>query len=146
MELDIEIIDTVSPSLADAMAHLMPQLSPRLGAPADEALRRIVADDRTALFAARRAGRIVGLLTLVWYDVPSGRKAWVEDVVVDAAARGAGAGRALVEAAVAHAAGIGAARVLLTSNPSRTAAHALYRSTGFEEAATTLFARDTILR
>ncbi len=77
--------------------------------------------------------------TLVWYDVPSGRKAWVEDVVVDAAARGCGAGEALVKAATEHAARIGAAKVMLTSNPAREAARALYRKIGFEEAGTTVF-------
>lgn len=80
-----------------------------------------------------------GVLTLVWYDVPSGRKAWVEDVVVDAAARGCGAGEALVKAGTEHAARIGAAKVMLTSNPAREAARALYRKIGFEEAGTTVF-------
>ena len=82
---------------------------------------------------------MAGVLTLVWYDVPSGRKAWVEDVVVDAAARGCGAGEALVKAATEHAARIGAAKVMLTSNPAREAARALYRKIGFEEAGTTVF-------
>lgn len=75
----------------------------------------------------------------MWYDVPSGRKAWVEDVVVDAAARGCGAGEALVKAGTEHAARIGAAKVMLTSNPAREAARALYRKIGFEEAGTTVF-------
>jgi len=89
--------------------------------------------------AAGLDGRIAGVLTLVWYDVPSGRKAWVEDVVVDAAARGCGAGEALVKAATEHAARIGAAKVMLTSNPAREAARGLYRKIGFEEAGTTVF-------
>lgn len=84
-------------------------------------------------------GRIVGVLTLVWYDAPSGRKAWIEDVVVDSAARGCGAGRALVEAAQRLAREIGADRLMLTSNPRRTAARALYRKCGFNEAETTVF-------
>ena len=84
-------------------------------------------------------GRIVGVLTLVWYDAPSGRKAWIEDVVVDSAARGCGAGRALVEAAQCLAREIGADRLMLTSNPRRTAARALYRKCGFNEAETTVF-------
>ena len=75
--------------------------------------------------------------------MPSGRKAWIEDVVVDAEVRGTGAGRALVAAALEHAAGVGAGEVLLTSNPAREAARALYRKMGFEEAATTVFAIKT---
>ena len=88
-------------------------------------------------------GRIVGILTLVWYDAPSGRKAWIEDVVVDAAARGCGAGRALVEAAQRLSREIGADRLMLTSNPRRTAARALYRKCGFNEAETTVFVAKT---
>ena len=80
---------------------------------------------------------------LAWYDAPSGRKAWIEDVVVDAAARGFGAGEALVRAAQAHAAAVGAGKVMLTSNPSRGAARRLYAKMGFKEAETTVFACKT---
>lgn len=129
--------------LCAAFARLMPQLSASLGVPSAEALRRIVASSATALFCAETEDGIVGVLSLAWYDVPSGRKAWIEDVVVDAAARGCGAGEALVRAAQRHAAEIGAKRVMLTSNPSRTAARALYRKCGFNEAETTVFACKT---
>ena len=95
MAVEIECVTEVSDELAEAFARLMPQLSPRLGALSREAMERVVCSDGAALFAARLDGRIAGVLTLVWYDVPSGRKAWVEDVVVDAAARGCGAGEAL---------------------------------------------------
>lgn len=122
MAVEIECVTEVSDELAEAFARLMPQLSPRLGALSREAMERVVCSDGAALFAARLDGRIAGVLTLVWYDVPSGRKAWVEDVVVDAAARGCGAGEALVKAGTEHAARIGAAKVMLTSNPAREAA------------------------
>lgn len=139
MAVEIECVTEVSVELAEAFARLMPQLSPRLGALSRQAIERVVCSDGAALFAARLDGRIAGVLTLVWYDVPSGRKAWVEDVVVDAAARGCGAGEALVKAATEHAARIGAAKVMLTSNPAREAARGLYRKIGFEEAGTTVF-------
>ena len=121
----------------------MPQLSPRLGAPSREVLRRVAGSETGALLAAVAGERIVGVLTLAWYDAPSGRKAWIEDVVEDGAARGCGAGDALVRAAVAHAARIGAGKVMLTSNPAREAARALYRKVGFEEVETTVFAFKT---
>ena len=136
-------VTAFSEALAEAFARLLPQLSPRLGALSEERLRRLLAAPAAALYVAERAGRIVGTLTLAWYDAPSGRKAWIEDVVVDAAARGCGAGEALVRAAQRHAAEIGAKRVMLTSNPSRTAARALYRKCGFNEAETTVFACKT---
>lgn len=143
MTIEIRQITQVSDALEEAFARLMPQLSPRLGAPSREALRRVAGSETGALLAAVAGERIVGVLTLAWYDAPSGRKAWIEDVVVDGAARGCGAGDALVRAAVAHAARIGAGKVMLTSNPAREAARALYRKVGFEEVETTVFAFKT---
>lgn len=139
MTLSVREVTEVTEALCEAFARLMPQLSPRLAAPSGELLRAIVENPAAALFAAESDGRIVGVLTLVWYDVPSGRKAWIEDVVVDAAVRGSGAGEALVRAAQRLAADVGAAKVMLTSNPARDAAHALYRKTGFTKAETTVF-------
>ena len=143
MTVEIRRITPVSDALEEAVARLMPQLSPRLGAPSREVLRRVAGSETGALLAAVAGERIVGVLTLAWYDAPSGRKAWIEDVVVDGAARGCGAGDALVRAAVEHAARIGAGKVMLTSNPAREAARALYRKVGFEEVETTVFAFKT---
>jgi len=139
--MEIIRITEVTEALCEACGRLLPQLSASLAVPDRARLRAIAGSGTSALFAARSGGRIVGLLTLAWYDVPSGRKAWIEDVVVDAAWRGRGAGRALVDAALAHAARIGAVKVMLTSRPSRVAAHALYRKAGFEVAETAVFVR-----
>ncbi len=108
MKLEVRQVTEVTDSLLEAFGRLMPQLSPRLEAPSGERLRAVAANPSAALFTAESGGAVVGALTLVWYDVPSGRKAWIEDVVVDAAARGFGAGEALVRAAQAHAAAVGA--------------------------------------
>ena len=143
MTVEIRRITQVSDALEEAFARLMPQLSPRLGAPSREVLRRVAGSETGELLAAVAGERIVGVLTLAWYDAPSGRKAWIEDVVVDGAARGCGAGDALVRAAVEHAARIGAGKVMLTSNPAREAARALYRKVGFEAVETTVFAFKT---
>ena len=143
MTIEVRQITQVSDALEEAFARLMPQLSPRLGAPSREELRRVAGSETGELLAAVAGERIVGVLTLAWYDAPSGRKAWIEDVVVDGAARGCGAGDALVRAAVEHAARIGAGKVMLTSNPAREAARALYRTVGFEEVETTVFAFKT---
>ena len=71
-------------------------------------------------------GRIVGTLTLAAFEIPTGRRAWIEDVVTDAAARGKGVASALVNAALAHAAALGARTVDLTSRPDRADANRLY--------------------
>lgn len=143
MTVEIRRITQVSDALEEAFARLMPQLSPRLEAPSGERLRAVAANPSAALFTAESGGAVVGALTLVWYDVPSGRKAWIEDVVVDAARRGAGIGEALVREALSRAAAAGVPRVMLTSSAARRAARALYRKVGFEEAETAVFARKT---
>ena len=143
MALEIVRVEQVDATLCEAVAALLPQLSPRLGALSPEALRRVVGCPCAALFVARVDGTPAGMLTVVWYDTPSGRKARIEDVVTDAACRGRGVGTALVRAAVAHAALVGAPEVSLTSRPGREAARALYRKEGFKEVETTVFARKT---
>ena len=82
------------------------------------------------------------MLSVALYDVPSGRKAWIEDVVVDAATRGRGIGEALVREALALARREGVARVMLTSNATRRAAHRLYERMGFVRYETDCFRLD----
>ena len=86
----------------------------------------------TTLLLARLGDAIVGTLTLVVFRIPTGVRAWIEDVVVDDAARGRGAGDALTRAAIAKAAELGVKTVDLTSRPSREAANRLYQRLGFE--------------
>jgi ribosomal protein S18 acetylase RimI-like enzyme len=91
------------------------------------------------LYVARLDGRVVGSLTLAFYRIPTGLKAWIEDVVVDDAARGQGVGEAMNRAAVAEAAHRGAKNVSLTSRSSRAAANRLYQRLGFEPYETNVY-------
>jgi len=84
-------------------------------------------------------GRIVGTLTLAVFRIPTGVRAWIEDVVVDDGARGKGVGDALVDAAVIKARAAGAKTVDLTSRPSREAANRLYVRKGFELRTTNVY-------
>ena len=79
------------------------------------------------------------MLTLVVFRIPTGVRAWIEDVVVDAAVRGRGVGEALSQAALTRAAAAGARTVDLTSRPSREAANRLYRRLGFVPRETNLY-------
>lgn len=136
-EVSIDILRSISDEERQQIAALVAQLTTKQVDPSrfDE----VVDSHNTLLLTARRNGRIVGVLVLALYPTLTGRKAWIEDVVVDNAERGAGIGRALVERAIAEASERGAATLDLTSNPSRQAAHRLYRACGFEERATTPF-------
>ncbi len=136
-DLTIDIVRSLTDAEREQIAALVAQLTSK---EIDTARFDEVAQSTEAqLFAARRNGRIVGVLVLALYPTLTGRKAWIEDVVVDGAERGAGIGRALVERAIEEASARGAATLDLTSNPSREAAHRLYRACGFEERATTPF-------
>lgn len=126
--------------LVEAMARLVPQLSRSAPLPTAAELAVIVASPATTVLVARDdGGRIVGTLTLAVFRIPTGIRAWIEDVVVDGAARGAGAGAALVRAAVDVAASKGARTVDLTSRPDREAANHLYVREGFEARATNVY-------
>jgi len=127
----IEIVRAVDDELVEAWRRLLPQLSRSASAVSAAHLREIVGSDATTLLIARVGGAIVGSLTLAVFPLPTGRRAWIEDVVVDADARGHGVGEALTRAAVEQAAALGARTVDLTSRPSRTAAHRLYEKVGF---------------
>ncbi|MCS5685302.1 MAG: GNAT family N-acetyltransferase, partial [Acidimicrobiales bacterium] len=75
------------------------------------------------------------------FRIPTGLRAWIEDVVVDEAARGRGIGDALNRAAIERARAAGARTVDLTSRPSREAANRLYRRLGFVERGTNMYRR-----
>jgi len=132
----------VTLELVEAFTRLIPQLSSSSPPPGHAELVEIVASETSELLVARdRTGTIVGSLTLAHFRVPTGVRAWIEDVVVDESARGAGAGEALVEAAVQRADAAGARTVDLTSRPSREAANRLYRRLGFEARDTNVYRR-----
>ena len=102
-------------------------------------LDAIVSSPSTHLFLLECDGNIAGMLTLGEYLAPTGRKMWIEDVVVDASMRGRSFGRALVEYAMDYAVTLGDGALMLTSRPSRIAANTLYRSCGFEQRETNVY-------
>lgn len=136
----VSVVAEVTAELLEAFAGLVPQLSSSSPPPTPEELDEIVAAPGSVLLVARNGrGVIVGSLTLVLFRVPTGLRAWIEDVVVDESARGAGAGEALVNAAIAAADEAGARSIDLTSRPSREAANRLYVRLGFEARTTNVY-------
>ncbi len=94
-------------------------------------LAAIIANDSCDVLVAKDGDSIVGSLTLVVFPIPTGIRAWIEDVVVDESARGKGVGEALNTFALQRARERGAKTVDLTSRPSREAANRLYQRLGF---------------
>jgi ribosomal protein S18 acetylase RimI-like enzyme len=124
-----------------AFARLIPLLSGNAQVPDTARVARVLGHPANTVLAARTLtdGRILGLLTLVAVELPTGTEARIEDVVVDESVRGLGLGRALVTAALEAAAAAGARYVDLTSAPHRVSARALYRAVGFQERETGVF-------
>ncbi len=146
----IEIIEAthVTPELVDAFARLIPQLSRSNPPPSADALEAMVeAESSVVLIAVDHDAddRIVGSLTLAWFRIPTGIRAWIEDVVVDEDVRGRGVGAALNRHALEVARSLGARTVDLTSRPSREAANRLYQRLGFEPRATNVYRFDIVL-
>ena len=103
-------------------------------------LRAIIEDSASQLFIMRDNEHIMGMLTLGHYTSPTGRKVWVEDVVVSAEYRGEGLGRKLINHAIEYCReNLSPCTLMLTSNPARVAANELYRTSGFEPKQTNVY-------
>jgi ribosomal protein S18 acetylase RimI-like enzyme len=127
-------------ALAEALDTLVPQLSRSNPPPSLEAVEAMLAHEAITQFLARDdQGAIVGVSSLAVFPIPTGRRAWIEDVIVDEASSGQGIGRQLTEAMIDRAKELGCTTVDLTSRPSREAANHLYRKVGFEPRDTNVY-------
>ena len=136
----IETCTAVDDDLVAAMARWIPQLSSSSPPPGRAELESIVGHDACHLLLARdEDGAILGSMTLVVFPIPTGTRAWIEDVVVDSEARGRGVGEALNRRALDIAGELGARTVDLTSRPSREAANRLYQRIGFVQRDTNVY-------
>ena len=132
MSVEITVAESASPELRDALNRLVPQLSSSAKLLSDADVVRMTTDHDVVLFVAKNDDVIVGTLTLVVFAIPSGQRAWIEDVIVDGGVRGLGIGAALTNAAIEEGRRRGVRTIDLTSRPSREAANKLYQKLGFE--------------
>jgi ribosomal protein S18 acetylase RimI-like enzyme len=122
--------------------RLLPQLSSSAVPLTETSLTDIVDHEACHLLVAVEGTRVLGSLTLVTFPIPTGFRAWIEDVVVDTEARGSGVGARLNEFALQVARDLGAKTVDLTSRPSREAANRLYLRLGFVARETNVYRFD----
>lgn len=143
MPAQIEEATSVDDALVEAFARLVPQVSSSSPAPSREHLEALVDDPHTTVFIARADdGTIVGTLTFVVVRIPTGTRSWIEDVVVDEAARGEALGERMTEAAIEKARTLGVEKIDLTSRPSREAANHIYKKMGFQQRETNVYRFD----
>ena len=129
--IKIERITSADGSTAEAISLLLKQLSSQEFSFSERELSALINDPSSSLFLLYTEDKIAGMLTLGTYLSPTGRKAWIEDVVVDSAYRGKGYGKMLVEHAIEYARTLSPCTLMLTSNPARIDAYELYRASGF---------------
>ncbi|WP_278264570.1 GNAT family N-acetyltransferase [Nocardia sp. AG03] len=130
-EITVEVLRRGTDDTARAISKLLPQLSSSAPEFTTAQLTELLGDDHITLFVARADDDIVGMLTLVTYVIPTGKRARIEDVVVDESARGRGVAFALTEAAITTSRESGARTLDLTSRPDRESANRLYQRAGF---------------
>jgi GNAT superfamily N-acetyltransferase len=132
--LRVELISKVTDDIQAALARLLPQLNPNLPAPDLARLQRLVADPAVTLLVAIDGEEIVGTTTVIVYTTPFWIKARLDEVVVDASARGKGVGEALVRAAleIGREKGAQVAELQSGRGEARKAAHRLYERLGFK--------------
>ena len=136
----IELVTQFDSAFIAPIADMLAQLTAREYPFGGQELRAIIEDSASQLFIMRDDERIMGMLTLGHYTSPTGRKVWVEDVVVSAEYRGEGLGRKLINHAIEYCReNLSPCTLMLTSNPARVAANELYRTSGFEPKQTNVY-------
>jgi len=135
----IDVATEATDELLAAMRRLVPQLSSSATPITNAELTEMIDSDAVTVFVARDDTGICGTLTLALFRIPSGLRAWIEDVIVDEDARGRGVGEKLTEAAIEKSRGCGARSIDLTSRPSREAANRLYQRLGFTARETNIY-------
>ncbi|MEZ5377219.1 MAG: GNAT family N-acetyltransferase [Acidimicrobiales bacterium] len=135
-------VTEVTDDVVAAFERLVPQLSKSNPPPTRAELEDLVGSEASHLLLAEEDGVVYGCLTLVLFRIPTGIRAWIEDVIVDTEARGKGVGRLLSEHAIEMSKEAGAVTVDLTSRPSREAANRLYARIGFEQRNTNVYRYD----
>ena len=130
--MKIKKINRFSERVFEAVLKLLPQLAPDTDLPARQYVEDILTSENIHFFIAELDNKqIIGMLTIGTYDILTGKKVWIEDVVVDESQRGKGFGKEMVKFAIEYSKTLGAASVALTSRPSRVEANELYKKLGF---------------
>lgn len=132
-------IEDLKPDYLEAINRLIAQLSTSSHTFTEAELNSLIASPQSHLYALEYDEKIIGMVTLCIYQCPTGRKAWIEDVVVDQNHRGKGYGKLMVRKAMEECQNRGNVTLMLTSRPSRMVANQLYQSLGFEKRETNVY-------
>jgi len=124
-------IEEFSPQNYSEIASLLSQLTSEAIKFSIDNFKTILKNDNTFLFGAFDENKLVGILTLIIYQIPTGKNGRIEDVVVDESYRGKKIGEQLSLMAINKGKELNLDKLFLTSNPRRIAANSLYQKIGF---------------
>jgi ribosomal protein S18 acetylase RimI-like enzyme len=136
---EIKELILVDENIAGAITDLMIQLDPKTESVEVETIKKIIESPDNYLFVVADKEKIVGMLTLISYNTPSGSRGYIEDVVVDITYRGKGLGKLLLNHAIEYSRNLQLEYIGLTSRSDREAANYLYQSLGFEKRDTNVY-------
>lgn len=141
MEITIEQLRTFSPNTTGALNSLLVQLKADSKELDDKDVREIIKGPSNHFFIAREPinNEIVGMLSLIVYRIPVGKKGWIEDLVVDKKYRGKGIATKLISHAIEKAKAFGVTSLNFTSRPERKDANTLYQRLGFKKRETNAY-------
>lgn len=138
--MQIREITNIDIVLQETINEFIFQLTGNTGKMSSKQIEEIILDNNSHLFfATDDQGNYMGMITVGLYLSPTGKKSWIEDVVVDDAHRGKGIGKGLMEFAIQFAREQKAALLTLTSRPARISANKLYQKLGFQQKETNVY-------
>jgi len=138
--MEIQEIRSCSLKTQELIGDFVMQLTSQRSVIEYNFIEQIISDHNSHLFfAINDQGEYTGMITVGFYISPTGKKSWVEDVLVDEVSRGKGIGKLLVEFAINFAKERKATTLMLTSNPSRINANKLYQKLGFQQKETNVY-------
>lgn len=137
--IEISCVTEPKEEYVAAVSRLLKQLTSRPIVFGQADLEQLVASPSSQLYLARIGDRLVGMATVGAYLCPTGKKYWLEDVVVDEAYRGQGIARTLIAGIIERLSLGETDKLYLTSNPARVAANHLYQSMGFHSKTTNVY-------
>lgn len=140
----IKQLTQIDENTVEVFKRLIPQLVGRDDYPSFESLNDIINSENVKLLVAIDNDKIIGSLSIAIYLIPTGKKAIIEDVIVDESARGKGVASRLMDRAIEIARENGVRKIELTSNPTRIAANKMYVKYGFKVRETNFYRLDLL--
>lgn len=131
-QVEISVLVEADAGTVEVLGQLLAQVSSSDLVLHADRVREVLRTPSTSILVARLDGKIVGMALLLTLTTLARTTGYVEEVVVDQAARGQHVSTALMTALLDLAASKGIEFVDLTSRPARRVANGLYQSLGFK--------------